>query len=175
MASLRVGVVLLIACGACGAANSGGEGNIVASHADGGGAIDGANRADANTIAPDASATDRGHDAGLRDASLHDAGTDTSPLVTWSGIYQNLLVNQSYPSNCTGTSCHDPGIEKGIDLSTPHLGYTTISHRLVPGSPDSSELVTVLQSGSMPEKRPRMAPADIDLIRAWIQAGAVEN
>ena len=55
------------------------------------------------------------------------------------------------------------------------MGYTTITHRLVPGSPDSSELVTVLQSGSMPEKRPRMSPADINLIRAWIQAGALEN
>jgi len=175
MVSMRLGVAVLIACGACGAANSGGEGNIVASHGDSGGALDGATRADADRIAPDASATAPGHDAGPRDASLHDAGTDASPPVTWSGIYQDLLVNQSYPSNCTGSSCHDPGIEKGIDLSTPHLGYTTISHRLVPGSPDSSELVTVLQSGSMPEKRPRMAPADIDLIRAWIQAGAVEN
>ena len=95
--------------------------------------------------------------------------------MTWSGIYQSLLVNQSYPSNCTGSSCHDPGIEKGLDLSTAHLGYTTISRRLVPGSPGSSELITVLQSGSMPEKRPPMDAADIGLIRAWIQAGALEN
>ena len=170
MVSLRVGVVLLIACGACGAANSGSQGNVVASHGDGGGTADGAPR-DANRIAQDATATAPvPHDAGL-----HDAGTDAGPPVTWSGIYQTLLVNQSYPSNCTGSSCHDPGIEKGIDLSTPHMGYLTITHRVVPGSPDTSELVTVLQSGSMPEKRPRMAPADIDLIRAWIEAGAVEN
>ena len=170
MVSLRLGVVVLMACGACGAANSGGEGKIVASHGDGGSAVDGAST-DGNPIAPDARATD----PGLHDAGLHDAGIDAGPPVTWSGIYQDLLVNQSYPSNCTGSSCHDPGIEKGLDLSTPHMGYLTITHRLVPGSPDSSELVTVLQSGSMPEKRPRMAAADIDLIRAWIQAGAVEN
>ena len=55
------------------------------------------------------------------------------------------------------------------------MGYTTISRRLVPGSPDASELVSVLQSGSMPEQRPRMSTANIELIRAWIAAGASEN
>jgi|tagenome__1003787_1003787.scaffolds.fasta_scaffold20626141_1 hypothetical protein len=170
MVSLRVGVVVLIACGACGAANSGSEGNVVASHGEGGSPSDGATR-DASSIPQDAGDPD----AGAHSAGPPEAGLDAGPPVTWSGIYQTLLVNQSYPSNCTGASCHDPGIEKGLDLSTPHTGYTTISHRLVPGSPDSSELVTVLQSGSMPEKRPRMAAADIDLIRAWIQAGAPEN
>ena len=46
MVSLRLGVVVLMACGACGAANSGGEGKIVASHGDGGSAVDGALRAE---------------------------------------------------------------------------------------------------------------------------------
>jgi len=169
MVSLRLGVVVLIACGACGAANSGSEGNVVTSPGQGASAMDGAT-GDAQ-IPHDATETDAGHpEAGPADAAI-----DAAPPVTWSRIYQTLLVNQSYPSNCTGASCHDPGIEKGIDLSTPHTGYTTISRRLVPGSPDSSELVTVLQSGSMPEKRPRMDAADIELIRAWILAGAVEN
>lgn len=170
MVSLRLGVVVLIACGACGGANSGSEGNVVVSHGEGGSAMDGATgdgaTRDAGRVAQDASRSDAGPS---------EAGTDAAPPATWSGIYQNLLVNQGYPSNCTGASCHDPGLEKGLDLSTPHMGYTTISRRLVPGSPDSSELVTVLQSGSMPQTRPHMTAANIDLIRAWIQAGALED
>src|SRR5437764_6660291 len=135
MASLRLGVVVLLACGACGGANSGSEGKVVVSHGEGGSAIDGAT-SDAARVPKDASETD----AVPHDAQPAEAGTDAAPAVTWSRIYQTLLVNQSYPSNCTGSSCHDPGIEKGIDLSTAQKGYTTIIHRLVPGSPDSSEL-----------------------------------
>jgi hypothetical protein len=170
MVSLRWGVVVLLACGACGGANSGSTGNVVASHDDGGTPMDSATR-DASRVPQDARAADAGHP----EAGPAQAGSDAAPPVTWSAIYQSLLVNQSYPSNCTGSSCHDPGTEKGLDLSTPHLGYTTISRRVVAGSPDSSELVTVLQSGSMPETRPKMDSANIDLIRAWIQAGALEN
>ncbi|HSY39713.1 MAG TPA: hypothetical protein VLA79_09300 [Polyangia bacterium] len=165
MGWVRLGVVLVIAGGGCGGGNSGGEGTVVVSHGEGGSAMDGATK-DASRIPQDASPTEAGPP---------EAGIDAAPAVTWSGIYQNLLVNKSNPSNCTGASCHDPGNEKGIDLSTPQTGYATISHRLVPGSPDSSELVTVLQSGDMPQGRPRMAAADVDLIRAWVKAGAPEN
>jgi hypothetical protein len=180
MVSLRVGVAVLIACAACGGANSGSQGNVMVSDGGGGSTMDGATMhaattdgatTDASRIPQDARATDAGHP----EAGPPGAGTDAALPATWTGIYQNLLVNQSYPSNCAGSSCHDPGTEKGIDLSTPEKGYTTISHRLVPGSPDSSELVTVLQSGSMPEKRPHMAAADVAVIRAWIQAGALDN
>jgi hypothetical protein len=170
MISLRLGVVALLACGACGGANSGSEGTVVASHPEGGSPTDAATR-DAGRIPGDASATD----TRTAEPGRAEAGSDAGPPVAWSAIYQTLLVNQGYPSNCTGSSCHDPGIEKGLDLSTSHLGYTTISRRLVPGSPDSSELVTVLEAGSMPEDRPRMDAAGIELIRAWIQAGALEN
>ena len=165
MGWLRLGVVLVIACGGCGGANSGSQGTVVVSHGEGGSAMDGATK-DADGVA---------HDATVAEAGPPEAGVDAAPAVTWNGIYQTLLVNQSNPSNCAGASCHDPGKEKGIDLSTSHLGYTTISHRLVPGSPDSSELVTVLQSGYMPQDRPQMLAASIDLIRAWIRAGALEN
>ena len=104
-----------------------------------------------------------------------EAGVDAVAAVSWTAIYQNLLVNQSEPSNCTGASCHDPGTEKGINLSTVEKGYTTLLPRVVPGAPDSSDLVTVLKSGYMPQGRPKMTAANVDLIRAWIQAGALDN
>ena len=55
------------------------------------------------------------------------------------------------------------------------MGYATISRLLIPGSPDASNLVIAVQSGYMPQGRPKMPSAEIDLIRAWIQAGALEN
>jgi hypothetical protein len=102
-----------------------------------------------------------------------DAGAGTAP--TWTRIYSTLLVSPSYASSCLGAACHDPGHEHGIDLTTPALGYQTLQGRIVPGSPQSSELVSVLQSGVMPEGRPRMPAADVDLVRSWIAAGAPQD
>lgn len=104
-----------------------------------------------------------------------DADASTPPSTTWSSIYSELLANAAYPSNCAGASCHDPGTQKGLDLSTREKGWSTIQHRLSPGKPDASELIEVLKSGSMPDGRPKMAPADIDRIAAWITAGAQDD
>jgi hypothetical protein len=91
---------------------------------------------------------------------------------TWSAIYSQLLVNASYPSNCTGAGCHDPGTEKGIDLSSSEKGWRTIMNRVTAGKPESSDLVTVLKSGYMPQGRPQMPASDVALVSAWIAAGA---
>jgi hypothetical protein len=162
----RIGVVVAIACVGCGGANGGGtQGTVVTLQSDAGSSTDGATMDQGR--AP--------HDASPASVNAPEAGVDAVAAVTWTAIYQNLLVNQNKPSNCTGASCHDPGTEKGIDLSTLEKGYTTLSHRVVSGSPDSSELVNVLQSGYMPQGRPQMPAADVDLIRAWISAGALDN
>jgi hypothetical protein len=169
MGWFRVAAVAVVACGwGCGGANGGGgAGTAVLSQNDGGTSMDGAGAfSDEGSTA---------HDAGAMAARAPEAGIDARPAATWTTIYQTLLVNQSDPSNCMGAGCHDPGKEKGIDLSTSQTGYTTISARLVPGSPDSSKLVTVLQSGDMPAGRPHMPAANIDLIRAWIQTGALDD
>lgn len=107
-----------------------------------------------------------------RDAASADR---PAPGPTWSSVYSQLLVNPGYASNCTGSACHDPGIEKGLDLSTPEKGYTTILRRITPGMPSTSELITVLQSGSMPQGRPQMPAADVAQVSAWIQGGALDD
>ena len=120
-------------------------------------------------------ATDAGSEpSAAADASTADASTST-PTPTWSAIYGQLLVNASYPSNCAGSDCHDPGTQKGLDLSTSEKGWSTIQHRLSPGQAAASELIKVLRSGEMPDGRPKMPAADIDRISAWIQAGAQDN
>ena len=91
---------------------------------------------------------------------------------TWSDLYASLFHNASYPSNCTGSACHDPGSQKGISFSTPASGYTSLQRKIVPGSPTSSELYLLLQGGTMPLGRPKMPAADLDRVGAWIAAGA---
>lgn len=162
----RIGVVVVVGCLGCGGTNSGGtQGNVVTMQRDAGSSMDSAAK-DQGRAPPDASPAP---------AKVPDAGVDAVAAVTWTAVYQNLLINQNKPSNCTGASCHDPGTQKGLDLSTPEMGYATISRRVVPGAPDASDLISVLQSGYMPQGRPKMPAADIDLVRAWIQAGALDN
>lgn len=133
-------------------------------------------RADgAEDAAEDAGAPDASSDAPRADgdAANEEVAVD---LATWSHIYNELLVNMSYASNCTGEGCHDPGIQKGFDLSSQDNGYATVQAKLVPGNPDGSTIVIELQTGMMPRGgRPRMPAADLALIEAWILAGAAND
>src|SRR5450631_792325 len=110
----RICLAVVVGCLGCGGTNSGGaQGTVVAAQNDAGSSMD-------------ATAMDQGrvtHDASPAPAKVPEAGVDAVAAVTWTAIYQNLLVNQNKPSNCTGASCHDPGTQKGLDLSTPQMGY----------------------------------------------------
>jgi mono/diheme cytochrome c family protein len=44
-----------------------------------------------------------------------------------------------------------------------------------PGNPDGSYMIELVESGEMPNKGPRLLPAEIEAIRAWIEAGAPNN
>jgi hypothetical protein len=143
-----LGVVLVAGCGS-------GGGTVALVGTDAGGAV-----ADAGARPPDAGAPPPQSDA------------SAGPPTTWTFLYTQLFANPSYPSNCTGSVCHDPGREHGIDFSTQATGYTSLRARVTPGAPDSSSLMTTLTSGYMPEGRPPLPAADLDRIRAWIQAGA---
>ena len=130
---------------------------------------------------PDAAASGDAQTAAAADARVDGASVDVADAAsaidtaTWSSIYADLLANPAYPSNCAGALCHDPGKEKRIDLSSAATGYASLRPRVVPGSPSGSELVLILQSGAMPQGRPRMPADAMARIRAWIQAGAQQN
>jgi mono/diheme cytochrome c family protein len=44
-----------------------------------------------------------------------------------------------------------------------------------PGAPDDSYLVELVATGQMPKRGADLTPAQVDIIRAWIQAGALDN
>ena len=114
-------------------------------------------------------------DAGLQPDGASppsDASGAPAPGATWTDLYRSLFDNPSYPSNCMGSGCHDPGSEKGVNFSSPATGYQSLQRRIVAGNPSSSDLYLVLESGYMPLGRPKMPAADLDRVRAWIAAGA---
>jgi hypothetical protein len=129
-----------------------------------------------STSSADAGAVDGAANKDARPAS-DGASAEVTSLggETWTNIYTRMLDNQGYASNCTGGGCHNPGSQKGLSLSTQSTGYTSIKKMLVPGSPSASKLVSVLSSGSMPQSRPKMPAADLNVIKAWITAGALNN
>jgi hypothetical protein len=136
----------------------------------GGGGAEIASQATTPHVTPAADAA-----AAVADAAGGAADAGAGAAATWTRIYTTLLASPSYASSCLGAACHDPGREHGIDLSTADAGYQTLRGRIVPGAPQSSELVSVLESGLMPEGRPRMPAGDVDLVRAWIAAGAPQD
>ena len=83
-------------------------------------------------------------------------------------------------------SCHQPGgagFEKsGLDLSTYEgvMKGTKIGKMVVPGDPDTSNLMWLLDWRAsaelrMPHGKKKLSICDRDAIRAWIREGAHDN
>jgi hypothetical protein len=94
--------------------------------------------------------------------------------------------------NCATASCHNQlAAVAGLDLSTKHHGYVSLTaltlptgqyaekprQLVVPGNPDQSRLVRMLRADGaerMPPDR-ALAEADIRLVERWILNGAHED
>src|SRR6478752_517094 len=87
---------------------------------------------------------------------------------TWTEIYTKFLVNAQYASNCNGAACHNPGKQKGYDFSSQANGYSSVKSK-------TSQFVSELSSGGMPQGKPKMPAADLAIIKAWVAAGAQNN
>ena len=87
---------------------------------------------------------------------------------TWTTIYTKFISNAQYASNCNGSNCHNPGKQKGYDFSTQANGYASVKS-------NTSQFVSVLSSGSMPQGKTKMPAADLAIVKAWVAAGAQNN
>jgi len=66
------------------------------------------------------------------------------------------------------TACHSAAYPSGgVDLSSKDA----TSLWIVPGDPEASRLIQVMQSGAMPPGGPNVAPEALDLVRRWIESG----
>ena len=116
-------------------------------------------------------------------------GDDGGDEVTLSGDVQPIFTG-----NCALPGCHvGSSPAQGMSLGAGQTFSNVVNvqaiqlstmNRVTPNQPDNSYLVHKVQdthmaaggSGNrMPEGQPPLSQSDIDLIRAWIQAGAQSN
>lgn len=95
--------------------------------------------------------------------------------VKWSFISATIIE-----PNCATVSCHSSVAQRsGVDLHTRDIGYNALikGHFVFPNDSADSELMYLMHAqGSirMPPDVP-LPEVDIDLIKRWIDAGAVNN
>ncbi len=88
-------------------------------------------------------------------------------------------VAQVFRSRCG--SCHNPDKQKGglnLDNYSSAMQGGGSGKVVEPGDPDNSTLLLVVthqEEPKMPPKSAKIPDAEIDLIRKWIEGGALEN
>ena len=101
------------------------------------------------------------------------SSTDTSTVASVSYSKDAMPILQS---RCL--SCHGGGrASRGLSFDT----YDTLMAGskngpvIIPGDPNGSRLIQLVQSGTMPKQGPKLTPDQIQILIDWILAGALNN
>jgi hypothetical protein len=97
-------------------------------------------------------------------------GTGGAAAPTFTQIYTTILVPY-----CGGGSCHNPGSQGGVAFSSQSNAYSPVKSRVTPGNGAGSSFYNTVNSGSMPRGAAKLSAANLALIKAWIDAGALNN
>lgn len=118
------------------------------------------------------------------------AGSGGAPAATFTEVYA------IFTSTCAGATCHIMATRLGdmlsfADKATAYMSLVGVNSvtcagekRVVASDPTKSELVAVLahtkagncaNTPKMPDNKPMLPPADIDKVRSWVMAGALNN
>lgn len=158
------------------------------STADGG---DAGSRSDSQTLNDSAILVpDAASDTANLDGGNGDAGGDASTMaieVTWTNVYAMVIM----PS-CVGGSCHG-GNAGGLNMNTKATAYTNLVNadsnnsgacanmkRVIPNGggillPKLEQVANAYCEGTMPLGGSKLAQSQIDLVKGWIEAGALNN
>jgi hypothetical protein len=98
-----------------------------------------------------------------------DAGADAASAPTFTQVYTTVLT-----ASCAGSQCHNPGSQKNISFSSQANAYSSIKSRVTPGNGAGSSFYNTVSSGSMPPGQ-KLSAANLAMIKAWIDAGALNN
>ena len=98
------------------------------------------------------------------------AGGTGGAAPTFTQIYDNILV-----VSCGGSQCHNPGSQKGVSFASQSSAYSSVSKLVTPGNGAGSSFYQTVNSGAMPPGGPKLSAANLALIQAWINAGALNN
>ena len=97
-------------------------------------------------------------------------GTGGAAAPTFTQIYTTILV-----PFCGGSSCHNPGSQGGVSFSSQPNAYSAVKSRVTPGNGAGSSFYNTVNSGSMPRGAAKLSAANLALIKAWIDGGAMNN
>lgn len=77
-------------------------------------------------------------------------------------------------ASCTGSQCHSPGTQGGVSFASQSSAYSAAKSRVTAGNASGSSLYTLVNGGRMPPGG-KLPAAQISLLAAWINAGALNN
>ena len=97
-------------------------------------------------------------------------GAGGSAAPTFTQVYTTILVTY-----CSGSSCHNPGSQKGVSFASQSSAYSAVKSRVTVGNGTGSSFYKTISSGSMPPGGPKISAANLALLAAWINAGALNN
>lgn len=103
----------------------------------------------------------------------------TSPVtvVPVAGISFALDIQPIFTASCSGIFCHVTGGIAPMSLQ-PDVAYANVLIRVVPGNSTSSLLIQRLTGvilPQMPLAGPPLSTSSLNLIKAWIDNGAINN
>lgn len=112
--------------------------------------------------------------ASLSSCSSNQAGataTTRTGAVSYSQDVAPILVDRC-------EKCHGTSVQKGqLDLSS----YNAImagggsGEVISPGNADGSKLIQMVTSGKMPKQGAKLTPDQINILKDWMNAGALDN
>lgn len=95
--------------------------------------------------------------------------TEIKIIDTIAAITYNNTIKTIYNANCSLSGCHNGSInQKGYNYST----YAASKQFSL--APYKNTLLSQLNSGSMPQGRPKLSQTQIDNITTWINNGCPE-
>ena len=97
-------------------------------------------------------------------------GGNGATAPSFTTIYSTILV-----VHCAGSNCHKPGTQGGINFATQASAYAVISNEVRPGDGADSDFYVTVNTGVMPKGGPKLSAANLASIKAWIDAGALND
>jgi hypothetical protein len=118
-------------------------------------------------------ATGDGGPGGTGGADFPDADGQSdagAPTFTW--LYDNIFHVYCSDRN---QPCHNPGMNRGVSMSTRDRAFASLDAYVVPGDAFASDLYYLISAGVMPPINPQV-PAELQAaLMAWLDAGAPNN
>jgi hypothetical protein len=97
-------------------------------------------------------------------------GTGKGTGPTFTQVYGTILSVY-----CTGSSCHSPGTAGGLSFASKANAFNSLQNYVTPGDDTQSDFYFAVSTGAMPKGKAKLSAANIATIKAWIDAGALDN